>query len=354
MLSIISIMIILLQLILLPSNILLIVSVNPKANWRTTFSKKLMSNINTLPYIENKSNIFQPIDEYMNSIDLISDKFIPKNYNVLNVDKLVDKDINKQNQMLTDSKIEAIPFGLEILIGIVPSLMFRSFTPIIIIFAFELVFFGYISLLRNVWINKPKKLEEELSDRSWSEVWKSSLDSVEDPKKWFSSWYLNDPKFEDIAREDAEVSSLSLSSLSLSSLSLSSSSEDFLSWSMYNNVPSAISDQERLELNKSIKQIELYTNHKFPKREDRAPLVAMRSSLEKFKGNHKPLAFYLITQGIFGNIMKNDLKTHGFEVDTSIKPFRYFIKKPAQIQKELHPIVFMHGVGGNVISSYYN
>lgn len=307
----------------------MIVSINPKANWRTTFSKKLMSNINTLPYIQNinKNNMFQPIDEYMKSIDLISDKFIPKNYNVLNIDKLVDKDINKQNHIVTDSKIEAIPFGLEILIGLLPSLLFRSFTPIIIMFTLELIFFGYISLLRNVWINRPKKLEEELSDRSWTEVWKSSLESVEDPRKWFSSWYLNDPKFEDIAREDAA---------------------DFLSWSMYNNVPSAISDQERLELNKSIRQIELYTNHKFPKREDRAPLIAMRSSLEKFKGNHKPLAFYLITQGIFGNMMKNDLKAQGFEVDTSIKPFRYFIKKPAQIQKDLHPIVFMHGVGGNV------
>lgn len=179
--------------------------------------------------------------------------------------------------------------------------------------------------LRNVWINNPKKLEDRENDREWNQIWKSSLESVEDPRTWFSSWFLNDAKFEDIRLEDAK---------------------DFVTWAMYQNVPEALNDKEQFELNKSINQIELFTNHKFPPRGEKKPLVSMRASLETFKGYHKPLAFYLITQGLFGKVMEKELKSSGFISDTSISPFRYFIKKPNEHDENFAPIFFIHGVGG--------
>lgn len=315
------------QLLLLSYIILAVNGINPKIDLRNSI-RKIRDVSNTIPYIENirldRSNIFQPIDIISKkSIDLINTgNLIPKNYEVLNVDVLKDE---VMNQNLIDSKTEAIPFGLEIIIGLTSSLLLDSFLPLEVIFTAESIFLAYITFLRNVWINKPKKLEEGQYDRSWPSIWQSSLESVEDPRVWFASWFLNDIKFEDITLEDAE---------------------DFLCWAMYQNIPDAITDKERVELSKSVRQIEEFTNHKFPRRNGRAPLTSMRSSLEKFKGNHKPLAFYLITQGIFGKVMENDLKAIGFVADASIKPFRYFIKESQVREDGLHPVVFMHGVGG--------
>ena len=174
-------------------------------------------------------------------------------------------------------------------------------------------------------INNPKKLEEREKDREWTKIWQNSLESVEDPRMWFSSWFLNDAKFEDISLEDAK---------------------DFVTWAMYQNVPESLNDKELFELNKSISQIEIFANHKFPLRGDKKPLISMRTSLETFKGYHKPLAFYLITQGLFGKVMEKDLKLNGFISDTTISPFRYFIKKPMDNDDAFYPIVFIHGVGG--------
>jgi len=304
-------------------------SVNPKIDIR-----RVNIDINKIPYIDsirqNKNSI---VDISKKSIDIITDNvqnYIPKNYEVLsNVDVNVDINGGNATSSNIDMKTEAIPFGLEVLLGVTSSLLLDSFLPLEIIFTAESIFLAYVTFIRGVWIDKPKRLEKDNSDRSWSEIWQSSLDSVDDPRLWFESWYLNDAKFDDISIEDAA---------------------DFLSWAMFQNVPSALDSKEKMELDESIKQIEHFTSHRFPPRHDKKPLVSMRSSLEKFKGYHKPLAFYLITQGIFGKVMEKDLKANGFVQDVSVKPFRYFIKKPLTAIDTTDPlrkpVVLFHGVGG--------
>jgi len=178
-------------------------------------------------------------------IEFKSKNIIPNNYEVLKVNK---NNINENKNMNIDVKSESIPFGLEIIGGLASSLLLDSLLPLEIIFTAESIFLAYIMFLRNIWINNPKKLEEREKDREWTKIWQNSLESVEDPRMWFSSWFLNDAKFEDISLEDAK---------------------DFVTWAMYQNVPESLNDKELFELNKSISQIEIFTNHKFPQRGDK-------------------------------------------------------------------------------------
>lgn len=314
---------VLLVLAMISSYIVMISSVNPKIDIR-----RVNIDINKIPYIDsirqNKNNIVDIVTE-------TSSRYIPKNYEVLsNFDVSVDINGSNATSSNIDIKTEAIPFGLEVLLGVTSSLLLDSFLPLEVMFTAESIFLAYVTFIRGVWIDRPKRLEKDKSDRSWGEIWQSSLDSVDDPRLWFESWFLYDAKFDDIKKEDAQ---------------------DFLSWAMFQNVPSSLDSVEKLEVDESIKQIEHFTSHRFPPRNDNKPLISMRSSLEKFKGYHKPLAFYLITQGIFGKVMEKDLKANGFVQDVSIKPFRYFIKKPltATIGTTDHlckPVVLFHGVGG--------
>ena len=103
--------------------------------------------------IEKIQQIDISINKIINPIDNISKRsikefksknIIPNNYEVLKVDKNI---INENKNVNIDVKSESIPFGLEIIGGIIKSLLLDSLLPLEIIFTAESIFLGIVVII---------------------------------------------------------------------------------------------------------------------------------------------------------------------------------------------------------------
>lgn len=202
---------------------------------------------------------------------------------------------------------ELIPFIVTLLLGSSFSFVFGSYTPIESLFSLESLFVIYCGVITQFWLQHPVEMQGWKYDKDWSVIWDSCMTSVPDTKEWFRSWFLEDTlTFEEIPREDAE---------------------EFLSWAMYGSIFSKLTVDQIEKVEQSVGQIETFTNHKFPHRKENAlPLKSMRSTIEPLRFIHKPLLFYLVTQGLFGAGLAIEMKKYGFQ-ENNFEDFRYFILK---------------------------
>ena len=226
---------------------------------------------------------------------------------------------------------ELLPYAVTLFLGSSVSVLFQALEPLELLFGAEGLFLTYCALLYETTMKHPIKPEPWEHDKDWPTMWREVLESVPDAKAWFTSWFLGkDASWEAITKEDAA---------------------SFLSWAMFSTTPEALRVKQRQEVNLAVKQIEAYTQHKFPqRREGAAPLRSMRATIEPLRAVHKPLLFYLVTQGLFGLGMAKELGKMNFEEHWH-GDFRYFVHKKKADEHSTTtsgepPIIFFHGVGG--------
>lgn len=273
---------------------------------------KLKSIIQQIPDIRTKS---QEI------LDGVSQRYIPQNYEPQNIQLEYSS-----SKSIKSSKFATIfPFAAELAIGSFLSAILMDTMPLSVMFGSECLFLLYIITITELFFNKPKQMDAYSGDREWEFIWKEALRSVSsNPRDWFRSWFLDENiSFEDITFEDAF---------------------DFLTWAMYLTKPDQLTPEQSLQVLNSLQLIERSTDWSFPHRLDRKPLESMKSTIEPIKWIHKPAAFYMVTQGLFGKGFEAVMKNSGFE-EVERTGFKYWIRK--SISAPLSPpIVFFHGVGG--------
>jgi len=240
---------------------------------------------------------------------------------------VTEKELNFQTRM------ELFPFFVVFFLSSLMAVFSQSVVPLEVAGGVEFLWLSYCNALALI-LSKPAVHKEWPLDRPWSEMWRAILGSVKDPRVWFASWWLNDTKFDEITREDAE---------------------EFLSWAMYGTVIGCLSPKQEVEIAQSVDLIEHYCHHSFPARALGArPLKSMRSTIEPMKWFPKPLAFYGVTQGLFGLALSQELKKFGFE-EGQANSFKYWHRRGNAVgplveahsgRSTMPPIVFFHGVGG--------
>lgn len=223
---------------------------------------------------------------------------------------------------------ELLPFGAALFAGTSLSVLTQTLQPLQILAEAEGGFLLYCFMLTQLWLDSPVPIQNWSHDRSWEETWNHALTTVPDARAWFLSWFIDGPslRFEDITHEDAM---------------------EFLTWAMFSSELVHLSPSRRQEVQQAVSQIETFTGHKFQTRpEGAAPLRSMRSTIEPLRHFHKPLLFYLVTQGLFGLGLSNEMRRLHFEEHQS-GDFKYFLKRaPGVGASSAAPIFFLHGVGG--------
>lgn len=243
--------------------------------------------------------------------------------------------VKTQEEALVTSGLmrELLPFGAALFAGTSLSAMTQTLQPLQLLAEAETGFLLYCFMLTQLWLDSPVPIKEWTHDRSWAETWNYALTTVPDAREWFLSWFIDDGeitlRFEDITLQDAT---------------------DFLTWAMFSSEPSQISADKRQEVAQAVHQIESFTSHSFRMRQpNEQPLRSMRSTIEPLRHFHKPLMFYLVTQGLFGLGLSNEMRRLQFQEHQS-GDFKYFLKRAegatATSTTAAAPIFFLHGVGG--------
>ena len=169
------------------------------------------------------------------------------------------------------------------------------------------------------------RLDGRYRQRAWREAWELALAESPDVKAFLSGWFY-DADFSRIRLEDAQ---------------------EFLAWGVFGRERSLLSAQEARDVDDAVRGVERAVGGAFlPRAEGEGPLPCIRFSIEPLRWRHKPLSFYLATQGVINSLMRSGLRRAGFRrrlmraagADAGIN---YWIK-----EGEGTPIVFMHGIGG--------
>jgi len=257
----------------------------------------------------------------------LQSRYIPR----VKAEKESKRAVVKKDEWLSSEQLnrEMLPYMAALFLGGSVSVLFGALEPLETLFGAEAFFFAYCSLLKENWLKHPVPVSHWPHDSPWSETWKSVLESVPDAKSWFTSWFLGpSASWDRITREDAV---------------------EFLSWAMFVSTPSAlVGTEEEAEVSRAVDQIEEFTKHNFPARKKGAvPLRSMRATIEPLRSVHKPLLFYVFTQGLFGLGLGMEMKNLGFQ-EYAEGDFRYFLFRNTQLSSVAAdpPIVFYHGVGG--------
>jgi len=235
----------------------------------------------------------------------------------------------------TQMQRELLPYAGALFLASSASALFESLQPLQVMAEAEAVFYAYCQFLLQFSLKHPVRVGTWQHDRTWPETWAMVLKSVENPREWFASWFVDWPqslRFEDITAEDAR---------------------EFLSWAMFASVWEELAIPERGVVKAAVRQIEEGTKWTFRKRQQgAAPHKSMRSTIEPLRFWHKPLVFYAFTQGLFGLHLQREMKKMGFTSHTK-GGFRYFSFRRSENRAEAGaagagagPIVFWHGVGG--------
>jgi pimeloyl-ACP methyl ester carboxylesterase len=265
---------------------------------------------------------------------------------------------------ITDvNQAELLSYAALLFLSVFISLISGSVGPFQTALVNEAIFFTYCFYLTKTDLGTVEfaNPEDNVANREWEYMWKNVLTTVDDPRTWFHSWFL-EGRFEDITKEDAQ---------------------EFLSWAMFTTVREKVTASQLREMNVSIAQIEKACNAKFlPRPLDRAPLRKMTSTIEPLQWFHKPSLFYAVTQGLFSVKVNKDMKAEGFHIQQA-GCFKYWVKDcsvtasasagsavgvtvgasngfdavryavikvvskaKGSIAEKVEPIVFFHGVGG--------
>lgn len=190
--------------------------------------------------------------------------------------------------------------------------------------ALELVFFAICNLGAKTSLEVPVEQGERSGDRNWYTIWDNVLSTVEDPKAWITSYFIN-ANFEDLSHEDVH---------------------EFITWAMFTTTPNYLSKRDEYAVLRTVKQIETYMGVQFKPRAVGAPQYSiLRPSIENLRWVHKPLLFYLVTQGVFGTILSQRMKTNNFVRKTNGK-LSYWTNCESMEANDKMPIVMAHGIGG--------
>jgi len=284
--------------------------------------------VSTLPRFAQGS-----VDRVVRDWQYVQNRYIPQTGSDLrskDEERSVKESHKSDEQWLTDTQRqrEALPYAITMFLGSSVSVLFQAIEPLEVMLTVESLFFIYCAIIKENWLKHPVKLTEWPHDefsKDWPKAWGSVLKSVPDAKSWFSSWFLGpDASFDKIALEDAH---------------------SFLSWAMFCTTHAALNEEQRFQVALAAEQIQTFTNSKFlPRRKGAEPLRSMRPTILPLRYVHKPLGFYLCTQGLFGLALSLELKNMGF-TEHEFGDFRYFLfRSPSSSSKA--PIFFWHGVGG--------
>lgn len=245
------------------------------------------------------------------------------------------------SKSLTSKKIEYLPYVGSLFFGVSVSALMQSMVPLEMATGAEIAFAVYcFSLVRSTF-QKPAELEPMPDyDREWDKLWTDVFDSVPDVSKWLEDWFL-DSKIEDICIEDVE---------------------EFMCWAMFSTTPEFITVEQKVELDSSVALLAKRCQTTFAARGSdttKTQVRSMRSTIEPLQWFHKPLIFYLLTQGLASQALKTQLK--GF-IQKKVGGLTYWIgdgKASSESEtglgagqtlsyKSKVPFVFYHGVGGLV------
>ena len=221
-------------------------------------------------------------------------------------------------------RVELLPYMGSAFFGVTISSLVGSYLPLEMAAGAELVFAAYCFSLVKSSLQKPVALEAMPEyDRDWDSLWTDVFDSLPDVRQWLVDWFL-DSAFEDICREDVD---------------------EFFTWAMYSTTLENIDDEQKAALSMAVKLLEQRCDYTFPQREGVETKVrSMRSTIEPLQWFHKPLIFYLLTQGVASQALRKEFK--GFE-QKKIGELVYWTGASTITSKTV-PVVFYHGVGGLV------
>ena len=234
-----------------------------------------------------------------------------------------------------EKRVEFLPYVGSLFFGVSMSTLMQSIVPLEMATGAEIAFAVYCFSLVKTKFQKPAELEPAPDyDREWESLWTDVFDSVPDVAQWLEDWFL-DSSIADICMEDIE---------------------EFMCWAMYSTVPEFITPEQKEELDGSVALLEKRCHTKFLHRSDnpaKGRVRSMRSTIEPLQWFHKPLIFYLMTQGLASQALKSQLK--GF-IKKKVGGLTYWIgdgKARGDAGESLSytskvPLVFYHGVGGLV------
>ena len=176
-------------------------------------------------------------------------------------------------------------------------------------------------------MNTPAKPEP--ISRDLLELWTKCLtESPDGPEDFIVGWFYDAP-LATLAREDIE---------------------NWLAWGCFSATWESLVPESRSEVMVVLDLIEELLDHRFPLREkEQAPVPCMRFSIEPFEWTHKPLAYYVVCQGLLGGLGKLSLLNEGF-TRHSTGVFDYWLSMPATEEaRQRTPIVFVHGIGVGLV-----
>ena len=195
----------------------------------------------------------------------------------------------------------------------------------------ELLFFLGTFLIAKLRLEMPYEQLEREGDRNWNTLWQNVLTSVPDPKAWLLSYFPTCPSFEALRREDVL---------------------ELVSWGMFSTTSDFIQEKDQFAVARAIKQMESVLEVEFRVRSSQeAAHSVLRPSIETLRWAHKPLLFYLFTQGIFGAIVAHRLKGNSF-VRKSSGVLSYWTNAntfPSSSSPSSTPIILCHGIGGLLV-----
>ena len=185
----------------------------------------------------------------------------------------------------------------------------------------ELAFFTLCTLGTKMKLGVP--YEQFTGDRDWDVLWRDVLSTVDDPKAWIASYFVG-AEFDDLSREDVF---------------------EFITWAMFTTTPEYIDVEDHSQVDRSIALIEDFIGIRFPpKREGAKKFDILRPSIEPLRAVHKPLLFYLVTQGVFGALLSHRMSKHNFVRKTEGELIYW--TNVDSVQSDKAPIVMAHGIGG--------
>mmetsp|Transcript_19248 Transcript_19248/g.18587 ORF Transcript_19248/g.18587 Transcript_19248/m.18587 type:complete len:626 (-) Transcript_19248:185-2062(-) len=199
------------------------------------------------------------------------------------------------------------PYLIVAIVALLTSLLSRSVIPAQVIFTSEALFIAFCTVISTFKLNVPAFHTELETDRDYDLLWKNILDTVECPRMFFESWFLQ-VSFEEIRREDAY---------------------EFLCWAMYQSLSERLSLAQTQQVDRVLKMVEVKTFKKMPgsvqqgfpyRGIDEVPLRAMKASIEPLRWIQKPLFLYFLLQFVLGTAnVRTTLFKDGFQIKSAGK-----------------------------------
>lgn len=323
------------------------------ATLKQPFRRSLLSRINDLPRLDINFNLLADLSaslkfpfDMLPSTSLISDWMtafrVPSNDKSASLassaggisDRAVGPPLEKRSKLSgpvapANGQTSTRCVNSEVIIAIEAVLL--CLTPLVLgleeiaspVAALELIFFLVVSVGAKAKLDVPYEQFERAADRNWSGIWNDVLSTVEDPKSWLASYFVG-AKFEDLRKEDVL---------------------GFLTWAMFTTTPEHLNKRDEYVVLRSLKQLEAFMVHEFKPRDDQSiDYKILRPSIENLRWVHKPLLFYLVTQGVFGALLSHRMAKNNF-VRKSSGEITYWTNVDS-VKSDKVPIVMCHGIGG--------